>query len=125
MTFDPNSPIPRAPEVRVTARGVRLSPDSTATVQVSTRSDFVAPATAPVSTLALELDKGKAGWTAGPVPADKRPSYIIRAELARKAQREADIEELTITGTTVIRKAPAAPMVKLNRTGPRRNRRAK
>ena len=125
MVFDPNSTVPRAPEVRVTARGVRLSPNSNATFQVSTRSDFVAPELSAPSTLAIELDKGKAGWTAGPIPADKRPSYIVRAELARKAQREADIEELTITGTTVIRKAPAAPMVKLNRTGPRRNRRAK
>ena len=124
MVFDPNSTIPRAPEVRVTARGVRLSPNSSATFQVSTRSDFVAPELSAPSTLALELDKGLAGWTDGPKPADVRPSWIIRAELARKAQREADLEELTI-GAAVVRKAPAAPLVKLNRTGPRRNRGSK
>lgn len=60
--FDPNSTIPRAAEVRVTMRGVRLTPDGFP-VQVSTRSDFIAPELSRPSTLATELDKGLRGWS--------------------------------------------------------------
>jgi len=122
MIYDPNSTIAQSHEARVRARGVRLSPNSSATSQVSTRSDFIAPDYASPSTHEIEMEKGRAGWSAGPKPVDQRPAWIARAERRIKAQREAQIEEITITGTAMIRKAPPAPMVKLNRTGPRRNR---
>lgn len=124
MTFDPNSPIARAPEVRVTMRGVRLS-DTGKPVQVSTRSDFIAPDYAAPSTHQLEMQKGLAGWSEGPAPEDKRPAWIARAELRVKAQREADALEPTITGKTVVRKAPARDMHVMNRQGPSTRNRGK
>lgn len=119
--FDPTSPIPRAPEVRVTMRGVRLTPDGAA-VQVSTRSDFIAPDLSPVSTLATELAKGARYWSEGTTPEDKRPQHLIRAEKARKALLDADNQALTV-GTTVIRHTSASTGKVLNRTGPKRKRR--
>lgn len=60
--IDPNSTIATAFETRVTMRGVRLTPDG-GRVQVSTRSDFIAPDLSAPSTHAIESDKGKRGWT--------------------------------------------------------------
>ena len=99
--FDPNSTVHRAPEVRVTMRGERIT-ENGSPVQVSTRSDFVAPELSAPSTSALEQSKGLRGWTAGPVPADKRPQHLIRAEKARKALALADAQALVV-GTAVIR----------------------
>ncbi len=100
--LDPNSTIPTAFEVRVTMRGVRLTPDGSP-VQVSTRSDFVAPELSAPSLLAQELDKGLRGWTRDDVElSDKRPQHLIRAERARKAQAKADLDEITV-GTAIVR----------------------
>ncbi len=70
--FDPNSTIPEAHEVRVTMRGVRIS-EHGSPVQVSTRSDFIAPDLSGPSTLAVELDKDLPGWT----DADKRVPSVL------------------------------------------------
>lgn len=98
-----------AHEVRVRARGVRLTPDGKG-VQVSTRSDFIAPDLSAPSTLAIELDKGLAGWTRDDVkPATVTPVFPKH-------------EDDYAVGTAVIRK-PVAEMRVISRTGPRRNRR--
>jgi len=117
MIYDPTSTIVESHEARVRVRGVRLSPNSNATSQVSTRSDFIAPDYAAPSTIELELEKGLAGWSEGTAPEDVSPKFTDWAKR--------DLAAIAISGTTVVRKAPAAPMVKLNRTGPRRNRGAK
>lgn len=84
MIYDPNSTIPHSHEVRVTMRGVRLS-DGGTPVQVSTRSDFIAPDLSAPSTLAIELDKGKRGWSdydvKVPAPAETRADVVNREAL--------------------------------------------
>lgn len=95
--LDPNSTLPHAREARVTMRGVRLTPDGSP-VQVSTRSDFIAPDVAPVSTLALELSKGERDWTDFDV---KVAMPVNGGVIVGKAERE--LAQLT-AGTTVIRK---------------------
>lgn len=120
--FDPNSTIPHAHEVRVTMRGVRLTPDGSL-VQVSTRSDFIAPDLSGPSTLAIELDKGLTGWTRDDVEViDARPLHLQRAERARKQLAADDAQALQL-GATVIRHTTPTVGKVLNRTGPRRNRR--
>lgn len=123
--FDPNSTVPRAPEVRVTRRGVRLTPDGSP-VQVSTRSDFIAPDMAPVSTSALEQAKGLRGWTDMEVkPEDRRPAGLKAFEANRAhliADRAAAIVEDATCGKTVSRKAPARQLRTLNVQGPAHRR---
>jgi hypothetical protein len=119
MTFDPNSTVPRAPEVRVTLRGVRLS-ENGKPVQVSTRSDFIAPDLSPVSVLATELDKGRPGWT----DRDNKPEIVNVNGGIMHITSDLRLPPLTC-GKTVIRKAPERPLRVMNVTGPRRNRKAK
>ena len=59
---DQNATIKSHHEVRVTMRGVRLTLDGD-NVQVSTRSDFVAPDMAPVPQTDIEQAKSLKGWT--------------------------------------------------------------
>lgn len=47
-------------ETRVRPRGVRLTPNGRLT---SVKADFIPADLSPVSTHALEMDKGRAGWT--------------------------------------------------------------
>ena len=108
--FDPNSTIPQAHEVRVTMRGVRLTPDGKP-VQVSTRSDFIAPELSAPSTLAFELSKGQRGWTATDVIVpDMRPLHLQRAERARKEQAAADAQAMTCGATRIRRPRPGAAL---------------
>ncbi len=108
--LDPNSTIPEAHEVRVTMRGVRIS-EHGSPVQVSTRSDFIAPELSGPSTLAIELDKGLTGWT----DTEKRVTSVLPV-----FPKHADDHTV---GKSIIRKAPRQSGVVMNRTGPRRNRR--
>lgn len=116
MIYNPNSTIPQSHEVRVTMRGVRLT-DGGTPVQVSTRSDFIAPELSRPSTLAIELDKGIRGWSdydvKVPAPAETRADVVNR-------------EALDYTcSTPVVRKAPERK-VRVMYSGPMgRNRTAK
>ncbi len=122
--FDPNSTIPAAHEVRVTGRGVRLTPDGSP-VQVSTRSDFIAPDLSAPSTLAIELNKGLRGWTRDDVEViDARPLHLQRAERARKQQADDDAQAMSC-GVTVVRHTARSNGKVLNRTGPRRGRKTR
>lgn len=104
MLYDPNSVIPTAFEARVRARGVRLTPDGSP-VQVSTRSDFIAPELSAPSTLAIELDKGMRGWS----------DYDVKVPSAKDSHAEsvkaAQLEAMTV-GESVIRKAPVSMAVR-------------
>ena len=60
--FDPNSTMAQSHEARVTMRGVRLT-ETGLPVQVSTRSDFIAPDQSPVALIETEMAKGLKGWT--------------------------------------------------------------
>lgn len=119
MIFDPNSPIAQSHETRVRARGVRLTPDGAA-VQVSTRSDFVAPDISPLSTHQIEMDKGLAGWT----DRDNKPEVVNVNGGIMHVTRDLMLDPFTC-GTTVIRKSPPAPLVKMNRQGPSTRKRSK
>lgn len=124
--FDPNSPVKRAPEVRVTMRGVRLTPDGSP-VQVSTRSDFIAPELSAPSTTNLEQAKGLRGWTDTDVkPEDRRPVGLQVFEKNRQRminERAAAIVKDAKAGTTVIRHtAPTQGLRVLNRQGPAHRR---
>lgn len=124
-TFDPNSTVPHAHEVRVRARGVRITQDGKP-VQVSTRSDFIAPDQSPLPTLVVEQMKGLRGWTAGKVDdrrSEGRKIHEARIAAEKKQQAADDLAAITITGTTVIRKVSTDRKVVVSRTGPRRNRR--
>ena len=110
--------IPEFHEVRVRARGVRLNPDSNATSQVSTRSDFIAPDLSPVSTQAIELfEKGLSGWT----DSDKRVESVTPV-FPDHAKR--DLAAITL-GKTIIRRTSAAPLHVMNRQGPATRKRSK
>jgi hypothetical protein len=124
--LDPNSTIPHAREVRVTMRGVRIT-DGGRPVQVSTRSDFIAPELSAPSTTALEQDKGKAGWTNKDVtPVDhrdaaKRSFMNRRAELIA-ARAQAILDDATCGKTVISTKAPQRELRVLNRQGPAHRR---
>lgn len=113
--IDPNATIPSVREVRVTMRGVRLSPDGTP-MQVSTRSDFIAPDLSAPSTLSLELDKGLRGWSDYDKHVeDTTPRFTDWAKR--------DLAEVT-AGTPMFRKAPGKGLRVAHRTGPRPGRKA-
>ena len=115
MQFDPNSTVPHAHEVRVRARGVRLTPDGKG-VQVSTRSDFIAPDLSAPSTTAIEQDKGLRGWSEGVAPVEV---WQVRAAKAHAdAKAKAFIADAMV-GETVIRRTVKAPARRvLNAQGP-------
>lgn len=123
--IDPNSSIASAREVRVTMRGVRLT-DGGEPVQVSTRSDFIAPDLSPVRTVDIECEKGERGWTGQDVKlVDARPLHIQRADRARKAQALADLNDLVLGTPIVFAKAPTADKRRVvNNVGPSAKRRA-
>jgi hypothetical protein len=100
--------IPQIHEVRVTAR-----------LRVSTRSDFIAPDVSPVSTLAAELDKGLAGWTAHDV---KLSLPVNGGVIVGRATEE--LAALT-AGTEVIRRTAPTGMRVAHRTGPRSGRKTR
>ena len=116
MIYDPNSVLPQSHEARVRARGVRLDPNSNATHQVSTRSDFIAPDYAPASTHELELEKGLAGWSDGPKPASVLPVFTDWAKR--------DLAAISIGNAIVTRKTPDT-MAVMNRQGPSTRKRSK
>lgn len=124
--IDPNSIIPHAREVRVTMRGVRLTPDG-APVQVSTRSDFIAPELSAPALIDREMDKGLRGWTFHDVkPVDHRDpstrSFMNRRAALIKARAQAIVDDATC-GTTVIRTVkPVSNRRVLNGTGPAHRR---
>lgn len=113
--LDPNSTIHAVREVRVTMRGVRLS-ENGSPVQVTVRSDFIAPDLSAPATSAVELDKGLRGWSDYDV---KVPAPVNGGVIVGKAERE--LEELTVGKTVIRTKAPATGRV-INRTGPRPGR---
>ena len=115
MIYDPNSVIAQSHETRVRARGVRLTPDGSP-VQVSTRSDFIAPDYAPASTHEIELDKGLAGWSDGPKPASVLPVFTDWAKR--------DLAAISIGNAIVTRKTPDT-MAVMNRQGPSTRKRSK
>lgn len=112
MTYDPNSTIPQSHEVRVTMRGVRLT-DGGAPVQVSTRSDFIAPQLSGPSTHALEMEKGLSGWSFDDVPVE-----TVAPVFTDWAKR--DLAQVTCG--TPLRKARATGLRVAHRTGPRAGR---
>lgn len=115
--FDPNSTIKHVHEVRVTMRGVRIS-ETGSPVQVSTRSDFIAPEVSPPSTLAIELDKGRRGWS----DYDNKPEVVvINGGTVSGGYRDSSIG--FNVGQTVIRKAPVDRKTRvLNVQGPAHRR---
>lgn len=108
--------IPSVHEVRVTMRGVRLTPDGSP-VQVSTRSDFIAPDLSPVRTVDLESAKGLRGWTAHDV---KVPS-VGTTQHTPKGLADRRLDAMTV-GTTVVRTTDTRTMRVMNHTGPRRGK---
>ena len=106
MKYDPNSTIPSAHEVRVRMRGVRIS-ENGARVQVSTRSDFIAPDLSPVSTHQVEMQKGTRDWTDFDL---KIPAPVNGGVIVGRAERE--LAEMNCSSTTRIRrpKSSARPI---------------
>lgn len=95
--FDPGATVVSVHEVRVTQRGVRLT-DGGKRVQVSTKSDFIAPDISPVRVIDLESEKGRRGWTDTEV---KLSLAVNGGQIAGRAER--DLAELQ-AGRSVIRK---------------------
>lgn len=115
--FDPNAKVTSHHEVRVTMRGVRLAPDGMP-VQVSTRSDFVAPDIAPLTTHQREMMKGQRDWT----NTDVKPEVVvINGGIVTGVRR--DTENVSLMAEKVIRKArPADKRRVLNVQGPAHRR---
>lgn len=110
--YDPNSTMPVVREVRVTMRGVRLS-ENGSPVQVSTRSDFIAPEVSPVRLIDSEAEKGTRGWT----DYDVKLSLAVNGGKTNIADRQ--LAALSV-GKTVIRKVQ--PAMRVMYSGPRGNR---
>ncbi|AOQ27930.1 hypothetical protein SEA_POMAR16_98 [Mycobacterium phage Pomar16] len=93
-------------EVRVTARE-------------SIKTPFVAPELSPVRTVDAELEKGTKGWT----DFSNKPEVVNVPTSEIAAEREAAlVEDITITGDTVIRKAPRKNAPKVRHPRPTKRR---